>query len=75
MTAGEGTCFSPEDPDLLLATRARAACQERAGSEVDEVLSVKQVDIRHGHVDVRGLPAGHRGRHARHARSRPAATW
>lgn len=54
MTAGEGTCFSPEDPDLLLATRAGLPCQERAGMRVDEVLSVKQVDIRHGHVEFEG---------------------
>ncbi|MFC0443518.1 DUF342 domain-containing protein [Aeromonas media] len=54
MTAGEGTCFSLEDPDLLLATRAGLPCQERAGMRVDEVLSVKQVDIRHGHVEFEG---------------------
>ncbi|MEG0009646.1 MAG: FapA family protein [Aeromonas sp.] len=54
MTAGEGACFSPEDPDLLLATRPGLPCQERAGMKVDEVLSVKQVDIRHGHVEFEG---------------------
>ncbi|MFM4994415.1 DUF342 domain-containing protein [Aeromonas sanarellii] len=54
MTAGEGTCLSPEDPDLLLATRPGLPCQERAGMRVDEVLSVKQVDIRHGHVEFEG---------------------
>ncbi|MGS3141377.1 DUF342 domain-containing protein [Aeromonas sanarellii] len=54
MTAGEGTCLSPEDPDLLLATRPGLPCQERAGMRVDEVLSVKQIDIRHGHVEFEG---------------------
>ncbi|WP_421187600.1 DUF342 domain-containing protein [Aeromonas sanarellii] len=54
MTAGEGTCLSPEDPDLLLATRPGLPCQERVGMRVDEVLSVKQVDIRHGHVEFEG---------------------
>ncbi|WP_349919965.1 DUF342 domain-containing protein [Aeromonas veronii] len=54
MVAGEGSCFSPEDPDLLLATRPGLPCQERAGMRVDEVLSVKQVDIRHGHVMFEG---------------------
>lgn len=54
MVAGEGCCFSPEDPDLLLATRPGLPCQERAGMRVDEVLSVKQVDIRHGHVMFEG---------------------
>ncbi|MGL5815482.1 MAG: FapA family protein [Aeromonas sp.] len=54
MVAGEGTCLSPEDPDLLLATRPGLPCQERAGMRVDEVLSVKQVDIRHGHVIFEG---------------------
>lgn len=54
MTAGEGACLAPEDPDLLLATRPGLPCQERAGMRVDEVLSVKQVDIRHGHVIFEG---------------------
>lgn len=54
MTAGEGTCLSAEDPDLLLAARPGLPCQERAGMRVDEVLSVKQVDIRHGHVIFEG---------------------
>lgn len=38
----------------VLATRAGLPCQERAGMRVDEVLSVKQVDIRHGHVEFEG---------------------
>lgn len=54
MTPGDGTCLSPEDPDLLLATRPGLPCQERAGMRVDEVLNVKQVDIRHGHVEFEG---------------------
>lgn len=54
LTAGDGTSLSPEDPDLLLATRTGLPCQERAGMRVDEVLNVKQVDIRHGHVEFEG---------------------
>ena len=54
MSAGDGTSLSPEDPDLLLATRTGLPCQERAGMRVDEVLNVKQVDIRHGHVEFEG---------------------
>ncbi|WP_331384921.1 DUF342 domain-containing protein [Aeromonas taiwanensis] len=54
MSAGDGTSLSREDPDLLLATRTGLPCQERAGMRVDEVLNVKQVDIRHGHVEFEG---------------------
>lgn len=54
MSAGEGTFISPDDPDLLIAGRAGLPCQEKAGMKVDEVLSVKQVDARHGHIDFEG---------------------
>ena len=67
MTTGEGTCLSPRIR-ICCWRPARPAVPEQAGMRVDEVLSVKQVDIRHGHVEFEGLPAGHRGRHARHAR-------
>ncbi|XEI33184.1 FapA family protein [Aeromonas veronii] len=54
MSAGEGTFLSPDDPDLLIASRAGLPCQEKAGMKVDEVLSVKRVDARHGHIDFEG---------------------
>lgn len=54
MSAGDGTCLSPDDPDLLLASRAGLPCKEKAGMKVDEVLSVKQVDARHGHITFEG---------------------
>jgi uncharacterized protein (DUF342 family) len=54
MSAGDGTCFSPDDPDLLVASRAGLPCQEKSGMKVDEVLSVKQVDPRHGHITFEG---------------------
>lgn len=54
MSAGDGTCFSPDDPDLLIASRAGLPCQEKSGMKVDEVLSVKQVDPRHGHITFEG---------------------
>ncbi|QTL94971.1 DUF342 domain-containing protein [Aeromonas jandaei] len=54
MSAGEGTFFSPDDPDLLIASRAGLPCQEKAGMKVDEVLSVKRVDARHGHITFEG---------------------
>ncbi len=54
MSAGEGTFISPDDPDLLIAGRAGLPCQEKAGMKVDEVLSVKQVDARHGHIAFEG---------------------
>lgn len=54
MSAGDGTSFSPNDPDLLIASRAGLPCQEKAGMKVDEVLSVKRVDARHGHIAFEG---------------------
>lgn len=54
MTVGEGSCVSAEDPDLLLASRNGLPCHEKSGMRVDEVLSVKQVDARHGHVIFEG---------------------
>lgn len=54
MSAGEGSVISPDDPDLLLASRAGLPCQEKAGMKVDEVMSVKQVDVRHGHIAFEG---------------------
>ena len=54
MTVGEGSCVSTEDPDLLLASRNGLPCHEKSGMRVDEVLSVKQVDARHGHVIFEG---------------------
>ncbi|MGL4249153.1 MAG: DUF342 domain-containing protein [Aeromonas sp.] len=54
MSVGEGTSISPDDPDLLLATRAGLPCQEKAGMKVDEVMNVKQVDARHGHITFEG---------------------
>ncbi|MEN9532558.1 MAG: hypothetical protein RIQ83_1782 [Pseudomonadota bacterium] len=54
MVAGEGTFISPDDADLLLASRPGLPRQEKTGMKVDDVLSVKQVDIRHGHVIFEG---------------------
>jgi uncharacterized protein (DUF342 family) len=54
MVAGEGTFISPDDADLLLASRPGLPRQEKNGMKVDDVLSVKQVDIRHGHVIFEG---------------------
>ncbi|WP_422836952.1 flagellar assembly protein A [Aeromonas encheleia] len=54
MTVGEGSCVSAADPDLLLASRNGLPCHEKSGMRVDEVLSVKQVDARHGHVSFEG---------------------
>ncbi|MFQ2367916.1 DUF342 domain-containing protein [Aeromonas enteropelogenes] len=54
MVAGEGTFLSQEDPDLLIASRAGLPCREKSGMKVDEVLSVKQVDARHGHITFEG---------------------
>ncbi|MGL4684545.1 MAG: DUF342 domain-containing protein [Hafnia alvei] len=54
MSAGEGTCFALHDNDLLIAARAGLPCEDKCGMRVDDVLNVKNVDARHGHVTFEG---------------------
>ncbi|MGK4474738.1 DUF342 domain-containing protein [Aeromonas molluscorum] len=54
MVPGEGTLIASDDPNLLLASRPGLPCQEKQGMRVDDVLSLKQVDARSGHVTFEG---------------------
>lgn len=51
---GEGTELSAEDADLLLATRDGLPRVIEHGATVDELLTVKNVDLATGHVIFRG---------------------
>jgi len=51
---GKGTVLDPNNSDLLRATMAGQPVESRNGMAVDEVLTVKQVDAKHGHIDYEG---------------------
>ncbi len=51
---GDGTEISPSDPELLIATRNGLPLVVKQGMKVDDVLSVKTVDVGYGHVDFEG---------------------
>ncbi|MFM4944720.1 DUF342 domain-containing protein [Aeromonas bivalvium] len=54
MVPGVGTEIASDDPNLLLASRPGLPCLEKQGMRVDDVLSLKQVDARSGHVTFEG---------------------
>ncbi|MQK95383.1 FapA family protein, partial [Escherichia coli] len=51
---GEGAEVSPSDPDLLLASRDGMPRVLEASAAVDEVYSVKKVDLSTGHIQFKG---------------------
>ncbi|MBY5922992.1 DUF342 domain-containing protein [Ferrimonas balearica] len=51
---GKGTELDPNDPNLLRAAQAGQPLESRNGMAVDEVLTVKQVDTKYGHIDYEG---------------------
>ncbi|MCG9728323.1 FapA family protein [Shewanella sp. Isolate13] len=53
-TAGNGTEFSPDDPNKLIATVAGQPVETPSGMQVDDVLQIKNVDVGYGHVDFKG---------------------
>ncbi|ABZ75272.1 protein of unknown function DUF342 [Shewanella halifaxensis HAW-EB4] len=53
-TAGNGTEFSPDDPNQLIATVAGQPVETPSGMQVDDVLQIKNVDVGFGHVDFKG---------------------
>lgn len=54
MVPGDGTAIDPNDPTLLIATVAGQPVENRTGMQVDDVLQIKDVDVRYGHVDFKG---------------------
>lgn len=53
-TPGEGTEISPQDADLLIASREGMPRLTENGAVVDQVYAVKTVDLSTGHVQFRG---------------------
>ncbi|UPW18463.1 FapA family protein [Agarivorans sp. TSD2052] len=53
-TVGEGTTISADDANLLLAARTGLPLEIENGMKVDDVLSIKNVDVTNGHVDFAG---------------------
>ncbi len=54
IVVGEGTKLSAKDANLLLADRTGLPLEIENGMKVDDVLSLKNVDVSNGHVDFSG---------------------
>lgn len=54
IVVGEGTKLSAKDANLLLADRTGLPLEIENGMKVDDVLSLKNVDVSNGHVDFAG---------------------
>ncbi|WP_432464015.1 DUF342 domain-containing protein [Agarivorans sp. QJM3NY_33] len=53
-TVGEGSRIANDDQNLLLATCTGLPLEIENGMKVDDVLSIKEVDVSYGHVDFSG---------------------
>ena len=51
---GKGTEIACSDPDLLLAAQDGLPSVMPQGMQVDDVMTIKQVDARHGHINFSG---------------------
>lgn len=51
---GKGTEIAASDPDLLVASQDGLPSLMPQGMQVDEVMTIKQVDARHGHINFHG---------------------
>lgn len=54
MEPGNGTALSPNNPNQLIATVSGQPVENRKGMQVDDVLQIKNVDVKYGHVDFKG---------------------
>ncbi|NKF49277.1 DUF342 domain-containing protein [Shewanella sp. WXL01] len=54
LTPGEGTCLQPNNPNVLIASKAGQPVENRKGMQVDDTLEIKEVNVRHGHVNFKG---------------------
>jgi uncharacterized protein (DUF342 family) len=54
MIPGEGTKLDPKNHNTLIATMAGQPVETRTGMQVDDVLEIKDVDVRQGHVNFKG---------------------
>ncbi|WP_137223169.1 DUF342 domain-containing protein [Shewanella sp. MEBiC00475] len=54
MEPGTGTSFHPKDPNKLIATVSGQPVENKKGMQVDDMLQIKDVDVRFGHVNFKG---------------------
>jgi|TARA_R110000851_G_scaffold210486_1_gene362915 uncharacterized protein (DUF342 family) len=54
MEPGTGTSLHPKDPNKLIATVPGQPVENRQGMQVDDILQIKDVDVRFGHVNFKG---------------------
>ncbi|GGQ24553.1 DUF342 domain-containing protein [Shewanella litoralis] len=54
MEPGPGTSLHPKDPNKLIATLSGQPVENRKGMQVDDMLQIKDVDVRYGHVNFKG---------------------
>ncbi|MGI2174114.1 DUF342 domain-containing protein [Shewanella ulleungensis] len=54
MEPGTGTSLHPKDPNKLIATLSGQPVENRKGMQVDDMLQIKDVDVRFGHVNFKG---------------------
>ncbi|MDP5147554.1 FapA family protein [Shewanella sp. ULN5] len=54
MIPGDGTALHPNDANKLIATVSGQPVENRKGMQVDDVLQIKNVDVKYGHVDFKG---------------------
>ena len=54
ITAGNGTEFSSNNPNHLIATVSGQPVETKTGMQVDDVLNIKDVDVGYGNVDFKG---------------------
>jgi uncharacterized protein (DUF342 family) len=54
MEPGTGTSLHPKDPNKLIATVPGQPVENRQGMQVDDMLQIKDVDVRYGHVNFKG---------------------
>jgi len=54
LVEGQGSQFSEEQPDLLIATKRGMPWFTHNSANVDDVLTLKSVDVSTGHVDFKG---------------------
>ncbi|MEH6733571.1 MAG: FapA family protein [Shewanella sp.] len=54
MEPGTGTSLHPKDQHKLIATVSGQPVENRNGMQVDDMLQIKDVDVRYGHVNFKG---------------------
>ena len=54
LKAGEGAAIDPKDENKLIATVSGQPVETKTGMQVDDILQIKEVNVRFGHVNFKG---------------------